>query len=156
MQNLPPMDRSPHVEEFSRTQRLVFRSHIQLFNAYLDDYISTFTSKYPGSSVLLFDTHAEVSAILSTPAEYGFSKTGFCQAYAHRFLEPDAFDEDACKVPLSEYLYYDSYHLSWKAQALLANGVNNQLSYKAEVERHRHRRDVAKARRFGSKWSWGM
>ena len=120
------MDRSPHVAAFSRTERRKFAAHVALFNAYLDDYVDAFVGKYANASALLFDTHATVAAILDAPASFGFrDSTGWCGAYENLVMQPGAFDEAACKFPLAEYVYYDSYHLSFAAQAELGKAVGN-------------------------------
>ena len=122
------MDRSPHVTAFNRTERLKFAAHVALFNAYLADYVDALPAKYSDASALLFDTHAAVGAVLDAPESYGFKdSTGWCGAYAELVMEPEAFEEE-CEWPLREYAWYDSYHLSWKAQEDLGKTVGD-VSY---------------------------
>ncbi len=181
------MERAPHVAAFNRTERRKFAAHVSLFNAYLDAYVDAFPSKYADASALLFDTHSTVAAILDAPADRGYKNSeGWCGAYSELVMEPDAFDEEECEWPLREYVWYDSYHLSWKAQEELGAAVgevslsfgqsaadchpprpamltlrlaptSQALSVKAETERFRQRRHQKQARRFGShKVRWDM
>lgn len=123
------MDRSPHVAAFPRPARHKFAAHLALANAYLDAFADSLPSRYAGASAFLFDTHSTVGAVLDDPAAFGFrDSTGWCGAYENLVMDPGAYDEDECKWPLSEYVYYDSYHLSWAAQAELGKAVGNVSS----------------------------
>lgn len=118
------MDRSPHVAAFNRTERRKLAAHVSLFNAYLDAYVDALPTTYPDASALLFDTHSTVSKMLDAPADYGFKNNdGWCGAYEQLVMDPDANDEEECDWPLREYAWYDSYHLSWRAQEELGKAV---------------------------------
>ena len=53
----------------------------------------------------------------------GFKSDSYCQGYTRTADDPDAWDEDACGWPLSEYLWRDDFHLSTRAHELLAEAA---------------------------------
>lgn len=77
--------------------------------------------------VRVFDAHARLSGIMDHPGQYGIvNTTGFCAGYDQPDIESN-YEDYGCPVPLDEYFWFNSGHLTSHVHRILAEELDEWL-----------------------------
>jgi len=99
---------------------------LQTYNTLLSTATSTFATTHPGTKSMLFDTYSFLTSILDNPAPYGITNTtSFCPRYDAPDIETN-YAAYGC-VPLEQYFWYNSGHITWRVHGFLAGAVRGFL-----------------------------
>ncbi|GAA5978541.1 hypothetical protein JCM5350_003133 [Sporobolomyces pararoseus] len=125
---VPPTQRTPFVQSTNEVIVSIFEEAIAGYNAHLYEFAQTLSQKYPDMNVALFDTQGFFNAIIDQPELYGFKdSTSFCNQYSWSTNKPND-SQEICRFPLSQYVWYNSYHPSWSVHRLMASVLSEMLS----------------------------
>ncbi|TVY31201.1 Acetylesterase [Lachnellula hyalina] len=123
--NLPPLERTPGNVKPGITP-LPNSTMLQTYNTLLSTATSTFATTHPGTKSMLFDTYSFLTSILDNPAPYGITNTtSFCPRYDAPDIETN-YAAYGC-VPLEQYFWYNSGHITWRVHGFLAGAVRGFL-----------------------------
>ncbi|TVY43418.1 Acetylesterase [Lachnellula subtilissima] len=123
--NLPPLERTPGNVKPGITP-LPNSTMLHTYNTLLSTATSTFTTTHPGTKTMLFDTYSFLTSILDNPAPYGITNTtSFCPRYDAPDIKTN-YAAYGC-VPLEQYFWYNSGHITWRVHGLLAGAVRGFL-----------------------------
>ncbi|CZT00542.1 uncharacterized protein RAG0_08548 [Rhynchosporium agropyri] len=70
--NIPPLERSPYIQDGDETSIAHYASVIKVFNDNLPKHVAAFQDKHPNGMVMMYDAHKFFTRILDNPKEYGF------------------------------------------------------------------------------------
>lgn len=96
------------------------------YNSIIASSASQFAISHPGTKPMVFDTYSFLSDILENPFEYDIKNTtSFCPNYD----APDIATNYATYgcLPIEDYFWYDSGHITWKVHEWLARAVEKFL-----------------------------
>ncbi|TEA17084.1 Acetylesterase [Colletotrichum sidae] len=146
--NLPPLDKTPASQ--TNPSRLPSTAMINTFNRVVNQSAKAFTEEHPGTTALVFDTYSWLTYVFDHAADFGFTNTtSFCPKY-------NAWDIGTnhaaygCQ-PIYEYFWYNSGHITYHAQELVGQKVNQFLTQKSHGNCGKNSSDGA----LGTKWVGG-
>jgi len=130
---LPPLEKTPGnvvpgaVPSPNATQ-------VALYNQILFDRANLFASEHNGASlsnsqtqVLTFNTHGFLNAIIENPTPYGIKNTtSYCKNYDAPDINTNPAKYDC--LPIYEYFWYNTGHITYRVHQLLAEELVNFLS----------------------------
>ncbi|KAM0753382.1 hypothetical protein T439DRAFT_197077 [Meredithblackwellia eburnea MCA 4105] len=100
----------------------LFASNIAGYNQQLSNYVQSLAAT-PGLQAVLFDTQPFFNEIYNNFQKYGFQDgNSTCPDYETVNNEPN-INLKTCPWPLAEYVFKDTYHVSWPVHKLLATVV---------------------------------
>ena len=119
---VPPFDRTPLARNGPHHELFVELVHLWNFRFY--DMIGSLRSDYADADVRSWDWHAAMDEIIDNASSYGLKELkGSCWPYARiTHYAPMAQDAE-CHFPLSEYLWKDTAHPTWRVHELLSKEV---------------------------------
>ncbi|KAM0789926.1 hypothetical protein ACM66B_006766 [Microbotryomycetes sp. NB124-2] len=125
---VPPFDRTPLASNGPHHAKFVEWVHMWNFRFF--DLVSAFQSNNPVVDVQVWDWHSVMDEILdNAKSVYGFKETSTsCWPYARINHFAPAAKDDECRVPMSEYVWKDSAHPTWRVHELLSQSVIKFLS----------------------------
>ncbi|KAK4048666.1 hypothetical protein OIV83_004636 [Microbotryomycetes sp. JL201] len=125
---VPPFDRTPLAMNGAHHSKFVEWVHMWNFRFF--DVVSTFQTDNPKLNVQVWDWHSVLDEILdNAKSAYGFKETSTsCWPYARINHYAPAAKDDECRVPMSEYVWKDSAHPTWRVHELLSESVIKLLS----------------------------
>jgi phospholipase/lecithinase/hemolysin len=99
---------------------------VHQYNDIIVSHASTFEATHPGTKALVFDTYSYLSNILDNPSAYGIVNT---TSYCPEYNAPDIATNYAAYgcLPIEEYFWYNTGHITWKIHEWLAKGVGEFL-----------------------------
>ncbi|PBP23524.1 lysophospholipase A [Diplocarpon rosae] len=131
--NLPPLDRTVryYLEPAwpgnqVRAEPRPSATMIRQYNRLIASDAAAFAASHPGSSAWVFDTYSYLAGILDKPSAHGLKNTtSFCPSYN----APDIATNYAAYgcLPLGEYFWYDSVHITDTVHRHLAQAVEKFL-----------------------------
>ncbi len=100
------------------------------YNRIVASTAAKFATSHPGTKALVFDTYSFLSGILDNPSWYGIKNT---TSYCPRYDAPDIKTNYAAYgcLPLEEYFWYNSGHITSKVHKYLARAVEKFLKEKS-------------------------
>jgi phospholipase/lecithinase/hemolysin len=99
---------------------------IQNYNHALGRRAGWFAADHPGTNSMVFDTYSYLSKILKHPLDYGIKNTtDFCRSYAAPDITTN-YTAYGC-LPINEYFWYNSGHITYRVHELLAGGIDTFL-----------------------------
>ncbi|KAJ6030531.1 hypothetical protein N7499_012948, partial [Penicillium canescens] len=123
--NLPPLDRTPGNQAKSNPSPNA--TQVAWYNEALAAQAGAFGQGHGNVEVEVFDAHARLAGMLDSPARYGIANTtGFCAGYD----QPDVgveYLKYGCPVPLDEYFWFNSGHLTSHVHRVLAGELEAWL-----------------------------
>lgn len=141
--NLPPLDRTVRsIESFVffhgfridiyqpsnqlSSQPLPNSTMVHEYNSIIASSAAKLVTSHPGAKAMIFDTYSFLSGILDNPSEYGIKNT---TSYCPRYDAPDIATNYAAYgcLPIEEYFWYNSGHITWKVHEYLAEAVEKFL-----------------------------
>lgn len=122
---LPPLDRRPGNAGSSDPRPNA--TMVAQWNEALASHTAAFNAQNPAATALLFDANAYLTSVLDNAAQYGFSNTtGYCAAYDQLGVDSDPA-QFGC-LPLDQYFWFNSGHMSVHVHRLLAGAVKDFLN----------------------------
>jgi len=123
--NLPPLDRTPANQKTTSPSPNV--TQVEWYNTALEQHADAFGKKHPDSNVLVFDAHSVLADILDRPAKYGITNTtSVCAGYNQPDIATN-YQSYGCPVPLSQYFWFDSGHITSRVHEILAEKLGRTL-----------------------------
>ncbi|KAJ5747509.1 Esterase SGNH hydrolase-type [Penicillium nucicola] len=123
--NLPPLDRTPGNQ--AKNNPSPNATQVAWYNEALEEQAGAFGSGHENVEVRVFDAHSRLAGMLDEPARYGIvNTTGFCAGYD----QPDIGSEYmkyGCPVPLEEYFWFNTGHLTSHTHHVLAGELEEWL-----------------------------
>ncbi|PBK97763.1 hypothetical protein ARMGADRAFT_987678 [Armillaria gallica] len=108
--NVPPGERSP-LANTNATKADILKSHVDGYNAALQNHVQLFSRRNQGAVTLMFDANVWFNSVLDQPASYGFNDvTGYC----------------TCADPAG-YFWYNTGHPTERVHRLLAEAIDKNL-----------------------------
>ncbi|KAF2187500.1 carbohydrate esterase family 16 protein [Zopfia rhizophila CBS 207.26] len=126
--NLPPLHRRPNLV-FSPNSS-VNTTMVQWFNTALSNQANAFEKAHSDATVMVFDVNKVLNSVLDEPEKWGFKNaTGYCKAYNQPDIltNPEKYE---C-LPQSEYVWFDSGHLTWKTHEVFTRFLRDFLGGKS-------------------------
>jgi phospholipase/lecithinase/hemolysin len=126
--NLPPLDRTPGNQ--AKTNPSPNATQVAWYNEALEAQAGAFGSGRGDVQVEVFDAHVRLAGMLDDPGRFGIANTtGFCAGYD----QPDVgveYSKYGCPVPLEEYFWFNSGHLTSHVHRVLAGELEEWLEGK--------------------------
>lgn len=123
--NLPPLDRT-QANLIRAAGPLPNKTMIDEWNTVLANHSSAFERRNPGVKSMLFDANGFLNGVLDDPKTYNISNTtSYCPSYNQPAILTDP-GQFGC-LPLDEYFWFNSIHLTSHTHELLASAVNTFL-----------------------------
>ncbi|TKX24281.1 hypothetical protein C1H76_3383 [Elsinoe australis] len=128
LMNLPPLDRTPGNVANAAANKTVSPSLAQIgaWNGEIAKQAAAFEKGHQGSEVLVFDANTYLNGVLDDAERYGLKNTtGYCA----RYDAPDIATNYAAYgcLPLKEYFWYNTGHVTFRVHEILAEGVRGFL-----------------------------
>ncbi|KAI5361937.1 Putative GDSL lipase/esterase, SGNH hydrolase superfamily [Septoria linicola] len=123
--NLPPLDRTP--ANLVRTGgALPSKTMVDQYNTALSKHASSFAKKHSGTWSGVFDVNSYLNTVLDSAEGYGIKNvTGYCAAYNQPDIDADP-GKYGC-LPLKEYFWYNSGHVTSRVHEILAGQLEKWL-----------------------------
>ncbi|KAJ5320083.1 hypothetical protein N7508_000366 [Penicillium antarcticum] len=126
--NLPPLDRTPGNQADINPSPNA--TQVAWYNQALETQADAFGAGHGDVEVRVFDAHSRLAAMLDGPARYGIvNTTGFCVGYDQPDIEVE-YLKYGCPVPLEEYFWFNSGHLTSHVHRVLAEELEGWLKSK--------------------------
>ncbi|TDZ41297.1 Acetylesterase [Colletotrichum trifolii] len=146
--NLPPLDKTPASQ--TDPSRLPSTAMINTFNRVVNQSAKAFTEEHPGTTALVFDTYSWLTYVFDHAADFGFTNTtSLCPKYNAWDIGTN-YAAYGCQ-PIYEYFWYNSGHITYHAQELVGQKVNQFLTQKSYGICGKNTSDGA----LGTKWVGG-
>lgn len=122
--NLPPLERTPGNQ--ASANPLPNSTMVHEYNSIISSSVTTFASTHPGTKIMIFDTYTFLSGILDNPSAYGIKNTtGYCPRYDALDIATN-YAAYGC-LPIEEYFWYNTGHITFKVHEYLAEAVEKFL-----------------------------
>ncbi|KAM0746902.1 hypothetical protein T439DRAFT_359767 [Meredithblackwellia eburnea MCA 4105] len=126
--NVPPTDLTPMIQAYGDATIALYKSRVALWNTWLSNYVSNFSTKYPEASVILYDVHSLFETIQANPSVYGIRyATTVCPSYSALTSSPPNVYFPECLAPESQYFWHNTYHPTFAVQLNIAQAVEKVL-----------------------------
>lgn len=103
---------------------------ISTYNSLVSSHAATFAASHSATKTMVFDTYTYLSSILSSPTQYGITNTtSYCQNYDAPDIATN-YTKYGC-LPIKEYFWYNTGHITFKVHELLAGAVGEFLATEA-------------------------
>jgi phospholipase/lecithinase/hemolysin len=123
--NLAPLDKTP--KNVAKLRPLPSSSMVNRFNSILASQAQDFQKRNADSNVKVFDANTFLNGVLKKPAPYGIKNTkDFCAAWNQPGVVADA-TVYGC-LPMNEYFWFNTAHLTTRMHEILAVEVKKFLS----------------------------
>ncbi|KAF2098701.1 lysophospholipase A [Rhizodiscina lignyota] len=121
---LPPMNRRPGL--WNSSDPVPSALQIEEWDTALNNSAKNFAAQHEKAEVRVYDAGAFLSGLLDEPDKYGFKiTTDFCQAYDQPDIDTN-YASYGC-LPLWEYFWYNSGHMTTHVHKLLAADIKSFL-----------------------------
>lgn len=120
--NLNPADRYPG----ATAPPNAMTTKVNLYNAALANHTDAFAGAHADAKVMLYDANSFLNSVLDNASEWGIKNTtSYCAAYQQLgvLTHPEKY---GC-LPLSEYFWYNSGHMTSHVHEILAGAVEEFL-----------------------------
>ncbi|GAB7349775.1 hypothetical protein MBLNU459_g0496t2 [Dothideomycetes sp. NU459] len=128
--NLPPLDRTP--ANAARAAPLPNATMVDAWGRELATQAAAFAARNPGTPhadgvrAMVFDANAFLNGVMNDAAAYGIRNvTGYCAGYDQPFVDSDP-GRYGC-LPLSEYFWFNTGHMTSHVHQILAGAVESFL-----------------------------
>ncbi|KAJ5150006.1 hypothetical protein N7448_001584 [Penicillium atrosanguineum] len=122
--NLPPLDRTPSNQATSTPHPNA--TQVTWYNDALAAHAEQFGKKR-NVEMRVFDAHGRLSEIMESPGRYGIvNTTGYCAGYDQLDVGVN-YKEYGCPVPVEEYFWFNSGHLTSHVHRILAGEIERWL-----------------------------
>ena len=125
--NLPPLDRTPSNLARAPAARSPNATMVGWWNAALAERAAELDGKEQGVTAMVYDANSFLNGVLDDPGRYGVANTtGFCAGY----LQADVLTDPGkygCPVPVGEYFWFNSGHMTSHVHELMAPDVERFL-----------------------------
>lgn len=130
--NVPPLDKAPINKELGAKAVEEAWAGVAAWNRRLNTMAEDLTSKYHDSLVFVLDTNKLFDAILYNPRQFEQTRrlknlTNYCDSYADGTPTKDTF-YPICGVPVSQYFWRNSLHVSYPVHEAVAGEIVNLLN----------------------------
>lgn len=99
---------------------------VRQYNNAISSAATNFVRSHPGAKAIVFDTYSFLSGILDSPAKYDIKNTtSFCPRYNAPDIDTN-YAAYGC-LPIEDYFWYNSVHITWPIHRHLAEAVGKSL-----------------------------
>jgi len=122
---LPPLDKTPG--NLVSPNPLPNRTMIDSWDGSITSHAEALHANHADTNVVVFDTYEALQGILDSPAEFGIvNTTSFCAAAP--LIVTDTEETPAgCAVPVKEYFWYNTGHITFTVHQVLAAAIEETL-----------------------------
>lgn len=120
------LNHDPQPGNVISTKPLPNATMVHTYNSILFSHAANFSAKHPGTKAMVFDTYTFLSGILENPSQYGIvNTTSYCKNYNAPDIDTN-YAAYGC-LPIQEYFWYNTGHITWKIHEFLAKAVGEFL-----------------------------
>ncbi|KAF4555481.1 Hypothetical protein D9617_2g054420 [Elsinoe fawcettii] len=126
--NLPPLDVTPGNVANAAQNKTIYPSLTQIgaWNKQLATSAGQFEKTQKGSKVMVFDTFKYLHGVIDQAEKYGLKNTtGYCAQYNAPDIDTE-YEKYGC-LPISEYFWYNTGHVTYRVHEILAGEVRKFL-----------------------------
>lgn len=122
--NLPPLNRTPG--NIGVADPSPNATQISWYDGALKTHSLQFAAEHSDATLLNFDVNTFLNGVIDNAAEYGIKNTtGYCTSYDQPYINTDPAQYDC--LPLPEYFWFNTGHLTSHTHEILADAVENFL-----------------------------